>query len=476
MATTGALPARRDRRSAGRASDAAPSGRIGVLWGYPFSLVRGLVLAFVALVAVLFAVLWAFRGPGDALQTLVHLLPVAVAILVSMYVAELVGVTERPVPRLRVEAIFAAIGIACLFMAAGYVVLPAYAPPAEFLCAAPALTALAVYLQRRWREIRGGPVPVRAALFAGSRDEAVRALEALQEVGGVSVRALVLPPGASDGKSVAGIPVSSPARGFEEMRAQGIELFVVGRASPEEARGLLSHCAGAGFLVEPVGDLVARNRGCVDLRGGNDLALLTRMTSQARPYTAQRALDILLAGSMFLLTLPLWPLVALAVKLTSRGPVLYRQTRIGLWGRPFEILKFRTMRQDAERETGPVWAAEDDPRITPIGRLLRAARLDELPQLWNVLRGDMSLVGPRPERPYFVQRLAQSIPLYDARHSVRPGITGWAQIRHPYGSSEEDARAKLGYDLFYILHRSVVFYFAVLLETVKVMVFRRGGR
>lgn len=457
-------------------SNAASSARIGVLWGYPFSLIRGLVLAFVALIAVLFAAVWAFTTPGDALQTLVHLLPVALAILVSMYVAELVGVTERPAPRMRVEAIFAAIGVACVSMAAGYVVLPAFAPPVEFLCAAPALSVLAVYLQRRWRELRGGPVPVKAALFAGSRADAARALDALQEVGGVAVRAVLLPPGAEDGEPLGGIPVTSPARGLEAMRAQGIELFVVGRTSPEEARGLLAHCAGAGFLVESVGDLVARNRGCVDLRGGNDLALLTRMTSQARPYTTQRALDLLLAGSMLLLTLPLWPLVALAVKLTSRGPVLYRQTRVGLWGRPFEILKFRTMRHDAEETTGPVWAAEDDPRVTPVGRALRATRLDELPQFWNVLRGDMSLVGPRPERPHFVQRLAQSIPLYDARHSVRPGVTGWAQIRYPYGSSDEDARAKLGYDLFYILNRSAVFYFAVLLETVKVLLFRRGSR
>ena len=164
------------------------------------------------------------------------------------------------------------------------------------------------------------------------------------------------------------------------------------------------------------------------------------------------------------------------MKLTSRGPALFAQTRVGRWGREFTIYKFRTMRVDAEKETGPVWATQDDPRVTKIGKFLRKTRLDEIPQLFNVIRGDMSLIGPRPERPHFVRNLSKTIPYYDARHAVRPGLTGWAQVRYQYGSDDEDARNKLSYELYYILHRSTVFYFAVLLETVKVVLFQRGSR
>jgi lipopolysaccharide/colanic/teichoic acid biosynthesis glycosyltransferase len=204
--------------------------------------------------------------------------------------------------------------------------------------------------------------------------------------------------------------------------------------------------------------------------------MLGRLTSRASLFSAQRFLDLGIAT----LLIPFSALVgipaALLVRLTSRGPVFYRQERVGRWGRKFLIYKFRTMRADAEKHTGPVWAAENDPRITRVGRILRKVRVDELPQLWNVIRGDMSLVGPRPERPFFVEELGQKIPLYDARHCVRPGVTGWAQIRYHYAGSEDDARNKLAYELFYVLNRSLTFYFAVLLETVKVVLFTRGSR
>jgi exopolysaccharide biosynthesis polyprenyl glycosylphosphotransferase len=177
-----------------------------------------------------------------------------------------------------------------------------------------------------------------------------------------------------------------------------------------------------------------------------------------------------------LLTLPLLPLIALGIKLTSKGRVIYRQERVGRDGAIFYCYKFRTMRADAEADTGPTWASDDDPRITPIGRFLRTSRLDEIPQLWNVLRGDMSLVGPRPERPEFVERLKAAIPYYDWRHSVRPGITGWAQIRYRYGSSIEDGREKLRYDLFYIKNISPGLDFLIVFDTVKTILLGRGAK
>jgi len=191
--------------------------------------------------------------------------------------------------------------------------------------------------------------------------------------------------------------------------------------------------------------------------------------------SVKRTGEVVLAGASLLLAAPVLALVALAVALNSRGPVLYRQKRVGEGGREFALLKFRTMRQDAEAESGPVWAtAGQDPRVTLVGRLLRKIRLDELPQLWNVLRGDMSFVGPRPERPHFVEKLRRVIPYYDERHTVRPGITGWAQVKFPYGSTLEDAEEKLQYDLYYVKHMSLLFDLAIVLETAKVMILGRG--
>jgi sugar transferase (PEP-CTERM system associated) len=190
---------------------------------------------------------------------------------------------------------------------------------------------------------------------------------------------------------------------------------------------------------------------------------------------AKRALDVAAALLGLVLAAPIMAIVALVVKLTSEGPALYRQQRVGQHGRVFNVVKFRSMRQDAEAGTGAVWASKNDQRITPIGRFLRRARLDELPQLWNVLVGDMSLVGPRPERPEFVRQLTEQIPFYGQRHVVRPGLTGWAQVRYTYGSSVEDAMEKLQYDLYYIKNLSIPLDLFVIFSTVKTVLLRRGA-
>jgi sugar transferase (PEP-CTERM system associated) len=190
----------------------------------------------------------------------------------------------------------------------------------------------------------------------------------------------------------------------------------------------------------------------------------------------RRLISIVASGILLLLVLPLIPLVMLAVKLSSPGPAFYRQQRVGLGGKVFYCYKFRTMRQDAEADTGPTWALDDDPRITEIGKFLRLSRLDEIPQLWCVLKGDMGFVGPRPERPEFVEMLAKEIPFYRVRNAVRPGITGWAQIRYKYSNTIEDSKEKLQYDLYYIKNMSLGLDLMIMVETIKIVLLGRGAR
>jgi len=197
----------------------------------------------------------------------------------------------------------------------------------------------------------------------------------------------------------------------------------------------------------------------------------TRLTE-----TLKRALDVTLASVGLILAAPLMALAAISIKLDSVGPVLFRQERVGKDGKVFTLNKFRSMQMDAEALTGPVWASEDDPRVTRVGRLLRKTRFDEIPQMWNVLVGDMSFIGPRPERPAFVQELEEQIPFYRQRLSLKPGITGWAQVRYQYGSSIEDSMEKLQYDLYYIKNMSIFLDLLILLSSIQVVLFSRGAR
>jgi sugar transferase (PEP-CTERM system associated) len=199
-----------------------------------------------------------------------------------------------------------------------------------------------------------------------------------------------------------------------------------------------------------------------------------KITRSKRFY--KRVFDALFSVVGAVIALPLVPAIAFFIKIDSPGSVFFRQWRVGEGGRNFLLYKFRTMRKDAESRTGAVWAQEGDPRVTRVGRILRKTRLDEMPQILNVLKGDMSFVGPRPERPEFVEKLTEVIPYYSERHFVKPGITGWAQIKYPYGASVEDAIEKLRFDLFYIKHFSPFLDLLIILETIKVVVFGRGSR
>src|SRR6266478_6483244 len=250
----------------------------------------------------------------------------------------------------------------------------------------------------------------------------------------------------------------------------------------DERRGLpvrqLLHCKLAGIKVTDFLDFWERETRTVDLDALKPSWLFYSDGFRCGPVDEflKRAFDIVVSSSLLILTLPLLVATACLIRLDSPGPILYRQTRVGLHGRVFTILKFRSMLVDAERDGGPRWASESDPRVTRVGAIMRKLRIDELAQILNVLRGDMSFVGPRPERPFFVADLAKSIPYYAERHWARPGITGWAQINFPYGASTEDARRKLTYDLYYVKNRSIFLDALILLQTARVIFWNHGAR
>jgi sugar transferase (PEP-CTERM system associated) len=232
-----------------------------------------------------------------------------------------------------------------------------------------------------------------------------------------------------------------------------------------------------GVVIEEGGSLLERLTGKLHLDGLHPSSFIYSEGFRVRPsqQIARRIVSTLTAATGLLLFLPFLPIVALLVRLSSPGPVFFRQTRVGLGGRNFTVYKFRTMRLDAEVE-GAKWASKNDPRVTPIGMFMRKTRLDEVPQLWNVLRGDMGFVGPRPERPEFVPWLSEQIPYFDLRHMIRPGLTGWAQVRFGYGSTLAESREKLEFDLYYIKHMSLGLDLLIMFETIKTILRRQGSQ
>ncbi len=242
----------------------------------------------------------------------------------------------------------------------------------------------------------------------------------------------------------------------------------------------LLECRLAGIEVSELASFLERETGRVRLDVLNPSWMIFGSGFRRGPLRtfSARALDLTASLCIVLVSLPVMALTALAIKLEDgwRAPVFYRQARVGFRGRTFDVLKFRSMRTDAEQNGQAQWAQKSDPRVTRVGAVIRKLRIDELPQILNVLRGSMSFVGPRPERPQFVAELAQKIPYYDDRHCVKPGITGWAQLCYPYGSSEKDALEKLQYDLYYIKNNDLLFDLVILLQTVEVVFMGKGAR
>jgi len=287
--------------------------------------------------------------------------------------------------------------------------------------------------------------------------------------------------------SADGTGVSSPhrvyARGTDLMKLiQRLRVQEVIVAVREQRGGVLPlrellECRISGVPVTDLAGFYERVRGEVPIESLKASWLIygQGFAQDGARTVIKRAFDIVVSTALLILTLPVMLLTSVAIFLESGLPIIYRQERVGRGGRPFTCLKFRSMRNDAEKDGVARWAAAGDSRITRVGRIIRKMRIDELPQLINVLRGDMSLVGPRPERPCFVNELKEQIRFYDIRHSVKPGLTGWAQVRYCYGASVEDASRKLEYDLYYVKNHSLFLDFLILVETVRVILFREGA-
>jgi len=272
---------------------------------------------------------------------------------------------------------------------------------------------------------------------------------------------------------------AAPAPLNELADATRADMIVV---AVEDKRGLpvseLLDCKLKGVDVVDALTFWEREAGEIDIGrvGAGWLAFADGFMLDQRSRLIKRAVDFIVSLAFLIATLPIVLVVAVAIKLESRGPVIYRQERVGLNGKVFEVWKFRSMRTDAEKDGVPRFASNGDNRVTRVGKFIRKVRIDEIPQIFNVLRGDMSFVGPRPERPFFTEQLRRDIPHYDLRHKVKPGITGWAQINYPYGDTLEDAKRKLAYDLYYLKNNDIVLDFAILAQTVRVVLFAHGSR
>jgi|CXWL01.1.fsa_nt_gi sugar transferase (PEP-CTERM system associated) len=267
----------------------------------------------------------------------------------------------------------------------------------------------------------------------------------------------------------------------EVARKLGVEEIVVAlterRAGSMPLRQLLD-CKASGTKVYDLSTHFEKTLGQirVDYLNASWLIFGDGFNQGAWRTGVKRVFDIVCATVLCLLAAPIMLVAAGLIRFESRGPVLYRQERVGQNGRTFSIAKFRSMRTDAEKDGQPRWASANDSRVTRVGQVIRRLRIDELPQLFNVLRGDMSLVGPRPERPFFVEQLTQEIPFYALRHSVKPGVTGWAQVRYPYGATVEDSQEKLQFDLYYVKNHTLFLDLVVLVETIGVVLTGKGAR
>ena len=434
--------------------------------------------AYVRLGDVAWAILWFEGGLGKALL-------VAGISQLCLYYADLYDLRIVSDRRELFVRIIQALGVASVILAAIYFWFPALIiGRGVFMVAAFLVLALVIGWRVAFEWLTRQVAPRERLLLVGTSTAAValarEIFERRQELG-VEIVGFVDPDPAMVGAPVLNPGVIGTIEDIPSIvRARGVHRVVVSLA---DARGKLPmdkllemKLDGVSFAHLPsvyedyTGKIAVENlrpSWLIFSEGFRKSRTLTRL---------KRLLDLMIAGCGLVAALPLMILIAAAIKLTSPGPALYSQRRVGQHGRIFSVRKFRSMRQDAEAHTGPVWASkEGDPRVTAIGRFLRRSRLDELPQLWNILLGDMSFVGPRPERPEFVEQLTRQIPFYGQRHIIRPGLTGWAQVRYTYGASKEDALQKLQYDLFYIKNLSLAFDLFVIVATIKTVLLRKGA-
>jgi sugar transferase (PEP-CTERM system associated) len=410
---------------------------------------------------------------------------VTIVLQVSLHYFDMYDVRTLAASRSVLAGVLRALAVTSLVLAVLYFFVPALAVGRGVFALATAPISLVVTGWRiafEWLSLRGAPTE--RILILGTSLAAVNLARELSERRselGLDVVGFVDTDPQAVGRSVIGSTVLGVTREIPEIvRMHRVDRVVVNLA---DARGKLNMDElvvmklNQGVRFDHLASVYEEYTGKIAVENLRpSWVIFSEGFRKTRMLTAsKRASDIVLALLGLLLAAPVMAVVAVVVRYTSPGPVIYRQVRVGKDGRLITIFKFRSMRVDAEAGTGAVWAVTKDPRVTPVGRFLRRSRLDEIPQLLNVLRGDMSFVGPRPERPEFVAELTRQIPFYGQRHVVRPGVTGWAQVRHRYGASVEDSQEKLQYDLFYIKHLSMLFDVFILTETVKTVLMRRGS-
>jgi len=319
-------------------------------------------------------------------------------------------------------------------------------------------------------------------LIVGATPSGGQLVEGIQKFPhlGYTVAGFIDDDGRKKSTTVHGLPVFGTYADIPEIvRREMVSGLIVSHVSTSanEIMRIIEKCADLPVTVYMVPSLMDVIAGHLKTHQIFGVPLLVLLQEHMPGWQAQikRLIDIVIALVVLLLGAPIWLLTALAVRLTSPGPAIYKQVRAGQYGRSFTLYKFRSMYQDAEKRAGPQWASKNDPRITPIGRFIRKTRLDEIPQFINVLKGQMSLVGPRPERPFFIEQLKKEIPWYVRRLKMKPGITGWAQVKHKYDSSIEDVKQKVMYDLYYFENLSVLLDIKIMVRTIWVVITGKGA-
>jgi len=436
-------------------------------------------------------------GPNDATLVLgyergaVKILVVSAAFITCMYYFDLYDSSVLNNRREVLARLMSVLGTVCVFLALLYYVYPTLELGRGIFLIGFLLVAVALLLWRRlFSTLNSQPQFAERALIFGDGPLAAPLLRELESRPELGLRVVARLLEAGNGTHAHNSNGSEPSGGLLDKVAgddlsHAVKFHRVDRivVAMGDRRGklpveLLLSLKSRGVLVQDGADVYEAITGKVPIESLRLGWLLFSPGFRVSRFLLiyKRVASMLVSILGLLLTLPLLPFIALAIRLTSAGAVFYRQKRVGRDGTVFDCYKFRTMRADAEADSGPTWASDDDPRITVVGRFLRMSRLDEIPQLWNVLKGDMNIVGPRPERPEFVDWLTREIPYYYLRHTIRPGITGWAQVRYEYGSSVEAAKEKLRYDLFYVKNMSPGLDFLVFCQTIKIILWGRGAK
>jgi sugar transferase (PEP-CTERM system associated) len=414
-------------------------------------------------------------------ERLPQLLSFAAALQVSLVAVGAYGVGSFLSLRFAAARLAVAVALGVLFLSVLYFMLPSISFwRSNLLYSMVMACAGLIGVRALLGRALGGETFKRRVVVLGAGHRAARIRELAEAPEGRFVAAGFIAMGEAAPVVAGAVPrdgIPNMAAHVTDLRATEVVLALEERRNALPLADLL-RVKTTGVQVSDFATFLERETGRVDLGSVNPSWLIFsdgfasgRMLSSA----VKRAFDIVASLLLLILTLPLVVLAAVAVKLESRGPAFYRQRRVGLYNQGFDILKLRSMRVDAEAN-GAQWAAERDPRVTRVGRFIRKVRIDELPQCWTVLKGEMSFVGPRPERPQFVGELEQQLPFYAERHMVKPGITGWAQINYPYGASVEDARHKLEYDLYYAKNYSPFLDLLILLQTLRVVLWPAGAR